>query len=110
MGKKRLYVQARVINESEPGDLRVAVHQLSVVTEGAGVLVPGFHPPETPEEVEKCPTSNNGRAVPEGSSYVCGFVVESESSFEPTELRYSTRADGSEVAVEALFPEEVPES
>ena len=112
MGKNRLYVQARLVNVSEPRDLVMATHRLSVITDGAGRLRSGFHDPLVPEDVERCPTSDTGRPVPQGSSFLCGFVVESESSFRPLRIEYWSTSLGTGINVDDEFPAEIegPES
>jgi hypothetical protein len=107
-GKNRLYVVANVSNDSCAEDIGVNVTKLRVVTDGAGALNSGFHSPNTPEDVEKCSTSDFGTHVPEGSSHTCGFVVESASDFEPLRLEYSMRSLVWDETASDDFPDDIP--
>ena len=106
--KNRLYVIANVSNDSCDEDIGVNVTKLRVVTDGAGALNSGFHSRDTPEDVEKCSTSNFGTHVPEGSNRTCGFVIESVSDFMPIRLEYSMRSLVWDETTSDEFPEEIP--
>lgn len=108
MGENRLYIQAKLTNESEPRDLVMATHRLWVDTDEAGRLSSGFHDSLAPEDIELCPQNNNGRAVPRGSSFTCGFVVESESDFTPERLVYWSTSNGSGLNPEDQFDSDIP--